>query len=215
MSVPTRWSHVPASSLQSVPLQQHPEGVLPHFSHGLPMDQPLIVNTLTANRFSESRSSTPSDSSQSFAVASDVTGTQFPDELGLVDPSNSSICRTSTQTISPKNSGGAIADACKTNAVQNGNPSSNSGNQAVSSCFKTQSSQQKFLLAQQHSHSTGCNYQRGGISQKNSTGGEWSHRRVGLQARNHTLGAEKSFHSSKMKQIYVAKQTTSGTPTAL
>lgn len=223
MSVPARWSHVPASSLHSVPmslpLQQQTESVIHQFSHGSHMDQPLAINSLTASRFPESRSSTPSDSSRNYPVAADVTVTQFPDELGLVDPSKSSVAGASTQMGVPKNSsGGAIADAGKSPLIHNGSTSSsNSSSQGMTSGFRTQSSQQKNMSAQQQSHSTGYNYQRGGISQKNSTGNEWSHRRIGgFQGRNHSLGSEKSFHSSKMKQIYVAKQQpTNGTSSAL
>ncbi|CAL5326257.1 unnamed protein product [Camellia sinensis] len=212
MSVQGRWSHVPASALHSVPLslplQQQEPGVLPsQFSHGHPVDQ-----SLSANRFSESRTSTPSDSSRNFAMATDSTATQFPDELGLVDSSSSTGAGASTQcAVKKSSSGGTIADVGKTDAVQN--VGSNSGNNGhASNAFKTQSGQPKNLSAQQYSHhSSGYNYQRGGISQKNSSGGEWAHRRMGFHGRNQSLGAEKSYPTSKMKQIYVAKQTTSGT----
>ncbi|KAK9285011.1 hypothetical protein L1049_024193 [Liquidambar formosana] len=214
ISVQGRWSHVPASPLHSIPLslplQQPAESVLPsQFSHGPPVDQ-----SLTANRFPESRTSTPSDSGRSFPVPTDATVTQFPDELGLVDPSSSTSAGASTQNVVTKSSsGGTSVDAGKSDAVQN----SNSSGQTTNSGFKAQSSQQKnFSAAHPYSHSTGYNYQRGGgVSQKNSSGNEWSHRRAGYQGRNHSLGAEKNFQSSKMKQIYVAKQTPSGTSTAV
>ncbi|XP_057501319.1 LOW QUALITY PROTEIN: uncharacterized protein LOC130785214 [Actinidia eriantha] len=205
MSVQGRWSHVPASPLHSVPLSlplQQPEaGVLPsQFSHGHLVDQ-----SLTANRFSESRTSTPSDSSRSFPVATDSTVTQFPDELGLVDSSSSTGAGASAQGAVKKSfSGSTFADVGKTDTVQN--VSSNNGNGQNRNAFKNQS-------AQQFSHSTGYNYQRGGVSQKNSTGSEWSHRRMGFHGRNHSPGAEKSYNPSKVKQIYVAKQNTSGNST--
>ncbi|PSS36082.1 Chitinase-like protein [Actinidia chinensis var. chinensis] len=206
MSVQGHWSHVPASPLHSIPLSlpfQQPEtGVLPsQFSQGHLVDQ-----SLTANRFSESRTSTPSDISQSFPVATDSTVTQFPDELGLVDSSSSTGAGASTQgAIKKSSSGSTFADVGKTDTVQN--VSSNNGNGQSRNAFKNQS-------AQQFCYSTGYNYQRGGVSQKNnSTGSEWSHGGMGFHGRNHSLCAEKSYPSAKVKQIYVAKQNTSGTST--
>ncbi|KAL6993746.1 hypothetical protein U1Q18_011863 [Sarracenia purpurea var. burkii] len=219
MSVQGRWSHLPASPLHSGPLSlplRHPEaaGVMmpSQFSHGHIVDQ-----SLTANRFSaSSRTSTPSDSSRSFPVATDSTATQFPDELGLVDSLNS------TQgAVKKSSSGGPFVDMGKTDAVQNVSSSNNSSNGHSANDFKNQSAhknqsaQQRNFSVQQYSHSTGYNYQRGGLSQKNnnSSGSDWSHhRRMGFHGgRNQSLGTEKSYPSSKMKQIYVAKQTTSGT----
>ncbi|KAE7999604.1 hypothetical protein FH972_004012 [Carpinus fangiana] len=212
LSVQARWQRVPASPLQSVPLsiplQKPAEGVhTSPFSHGPPVNPPL-----TANRFVDSRSSTPSDSSRNFPVATDATVTQLPDELGLVDPSSSTSTGALAQAVVTNNSSvNTITDAGKTD-VQTGG-SRNSSGQNTSSTFRTQSSSQhKNMSAQQYSHSSGYNYQRGGVSQKNS-GADWSHRRMGFQGRNQSLGAEKSFPSSKMKQIYVAKQTNSGTST--
>lgn len=194
MSVQGRWSHVPAPSLHSVPLShplQQPEaGVLlpSQFSHS--------HQSLTANRFSESRTSTPSDSSRSFPVAPDSAAAQFPDERGLLDSSSS----TSGGGIKKSSSGSTFAEVSQTDSLPNVN---NSGHNA--NAFKN--------------HSTGYNYQRGGgvVSQKNGSGSEWSqHRRMGFHGRNQSLGAEKSYPpSSKMKQIYVAKQTTSGNSSAV
>lgn len=217
MSVQARWSHLPASPLQSVPvsmslsLQQQAEGVLPsQFNHGPPVDQPLA-----ANRFPESRTSTPSDNSRSFPVPTDATVTQLPDELGLVDSSSSTSAGTSTHNITAKSSSAStIPDTGKTDVIHNAS-SSNSSAQNTSAAFKAQPSHQKNMSTQQYSNSSGYNYQRGGaVSQKNSSGGEWSHRRMGYQGRNQSSGAEKSFPPSKMKQIYVAKQTTGRTSTA-
>lgn len=147
-------------------------------------------------------------------MATDATVTQLPDELGLVDPSSSTSTGAPAQAVVTNSSSvSTITDAGKTD-VQTGG-SRNSSGQNTSSTFKPQSSQHKNMSAQQYSHSSGYNYQRGGgVSQRNSSGAEWSHRRMGFQGRNQSLGAEKSFPSSKMKQIYVAKQTTSGTSTA-
>ncbi|KAM1091236.1 hypothetical protein ACFX2J_018544 [Malus domestica] len=212
MSVQARWPHVPASSLQSVPLsmpmQQQADGMLPSkFSHG-PTDQ-----SLPANRFPESRTSTSFDSSRSFPVATEATSTRFPDELGLVDPTSSGSTGASTQNVVTKSSSvSSTIDNAKTDVDQNLGTSSSGHN--ASSNAKSQSSMNKSNIPNQHyGHSS--YYQRGGGSQKNSSGGDWSHRRMGYQGRNQSLGAEKSFPATtKMKQIYVAKQTSSGSSTA-
>ncbi|MGV7428929.1 hypothetical protein PJI19_29705, partial [Mycobacterium kansasii] len=66
--------------------------------------------------------------------------------------------------------------------------------------FMPQHSQQKYLSSQQYNHSTGYGYQRGGVSQKSGSAGEWSHRRMGaFHGRNHSLGAEKNFPTSKVR----------------
>ncbi|KAH9711863.1 hypothetical protein KPL71_019882 [Citrus sinensis] len=212
MSVQARWSHVPAPPLQSVPmsmpLQRPTDGVLPsQFNHGTSADQ-----SSASNRFPESRNSTPSDSSRNFHAATDATVTQLPEELGLVHASSSTCAGASTQSSVVKSlSVSTAADAGKTDTVQNGS----SVGQNTSSTFKPQPSQQKNTSSQQYNSLSGYNYQRGsGVSQKNSSGGEWSHRRMGFHGRNQSFGAEKGFSPSKMKQIYVAKQTPSGTSTA-
>ncbi|GLT39007.1 hypothetical protein SLA2020_132170 [Shorea laevis] len=216
MSVQARWSHVPASPLQSIslstPLQQHAEGAIPsQFNQGSSVDQ-----SLTSNKFLEPQSSTPSATSQKFPVLTDATVSQLPDELGLVEPSSSTFAGASTQSIAAKSSSlSAVSDTStsKKSDVQNGSGSSSSG-QITSSAFKTNSSQQKNMSSQHYSNSSGYNHQRGGgVSQKNSSG-DWSHHRTVFQGRNQSFGGDKNFPSSKMKQIYVAKQQpTSGTGT--
>lgn len=213
LSVQAHWQHVPASPIQSVPLSmplpKPLEGVhTSPFSHG-----PSINQSLTANRFADSRSSAPSDSNQNFPVATDATVTQLPDELGLVDPSSSTTTGPPAPVVVTNSSSvNTIRDVSKIDVQTDG--SRNGSGQNTSSTLKTHSSEHKSTSAQQYSHSSGYNYQRGnGISQKNSSGAEWSHRRMRFQGRNQSLGAEKSFPSSKMKQIYVAKQTASGTQT--
>ncbi|KAL3526774.1 hypothetical protein ACH5RR_011430 [Cinchona calisaya] len=210
ISVQARWSHVPASALHSVPLSrplQQGEGVPPsQFGHTHPIDQSLNV------RFSESRTSTPSTSGPSFTVAAEVNASQLPDELGLVGSSRSTIAGASTQSaVSQSASASVTADAGTSNLRTGG---SNSSEGHSTSGFKTRSSQQKNLSAQQ-SYSAGYNYPRGGsgTSHRNNAGNEWPHRRMGFHGRNQSFGSEKGLPSSKMKQIYVAKQTTSGTST--
>ncbi|KAK7347002.1 hypothetical protein VNO80_21526 [Phaseolus coccineus] len=202
MSVQARWPHVPNSQLPlSMPLQQL-EGVqTSQFSHGPSVDQPL--NT---KRFTGSRASTSSDGDRSFPRTADVNVNQLPDELGLVDTSNPTATKTAQSVVSKTPSVIPITEAVKVD-VQNG-----SGNHHASSSFKNQPSQVN-ISAQQSDHSSGhTNYQRGGVSQRNNSGGEWSHRR-GHQGRNQSLGSDKNFSSTKVKQIYVAKQTISGAST--
>jgi len=187
-----------------MPLQQL-EGVqTSQFSHGPSVDQPL-----NAKRFTGSRASTSSDGDRSFPRTADVNVNQLPDELGLVDTSNSTATKTAQSVVNKTQSVIPITEAVK---VDNGSGNS-SNNQHASSSFKSQPSQQVNIYAQQSDHSSGhTNYQRGGVSQRNNSGGEWSHRR-GYQGRNQSLGSDKNFSSTKVKQIYVAKQTISGAST--
>ncbi|XP_024022745.1 uncharacterized protein LOC21386270 [Morus notabilis] len=216
MSVQARWPHVPASSLQSVPmsmpLQQAADGVLPSkLSHPSSVDQ-----SLNTNRFPGSRNSTPSDKNRSYPVTTDATVTQLPDELGLVDPSSSTSNGISTQNVVPKSSSVSTSlDTGKSDVVAQ-NAISNVSGQNASSNLKTQPSQHKnHISSHQYGHSSGYSYHRGGgASQRNNSAGEWTHRRMGFQGRNQSLGGEKGYHSSKMKQIYVAKQTSTGSSTA-
>lgn len=208
--VQAHWSHVPASPLHSIPLSrplQQAECVPPpQFGHQHPIDQQLNVNS-----FSESRTSTPSTSGPGYTVATEVNTAQFPDELGLLDSSRSSTAGASTpnpvgQSFS-NNAGADTTDSLRTSG-------SNKSEGHTTSSFKSRSSQQKNLSVQQ-GHSAGYNYQRGGsgTSQRNNAGNEWSHRRMNFHGRNQNFVSDKGFSSSKMKQIYVAKQTSSGTPT--
>ncbi|KAJ7952862.1 TUDOR-SN protein 1 isoform 2 [Quillaja saponaria] len=214
MPVQARWPHIPTSPpLQSIPLsmpmQQQAEVHTTQFRHGSSVTQALGVN-----RFPDSQTSTPPGSDQSFSTATDVKVTHLPDELGLVDPSSSAATKALGQTVDNKSSSISSVSVAAKADVQNGN-SSNTGGQNSSSAFKNQTSQHKHVSSHQYTHSSAYGgYQRGsGVSQKNNSGGDWSHRRVGFHGRNQSLGAEKSIPSSKMKQIYVAKQTMSGSST--
>ncbi|KAJ8567250.1 hypothetical protein K7X08_019458 [Anisodus acutangulus] len=204
MPVQARWSHVPASPLHSVPishpLQQQAEGALPSkFGHGHSVDQ-----SLNTNRFLESHPPEASDGTPSFTVATDANAAQ----LGLGDSSKLGATGGSAQSLVSKSSSGcANADIRKNDALRNG-VSNCSKDQGVSG-FKTQT-QQKNASAQQN-QTAGHNYHRGGVmSQRSVAGNDWSHRRMGFHGRNQSLGA---VPSTKLKQIYVAKQTLSGTTT--
>lgn len=211
MSVQARWPHVPNSQLPSIPLSMplpQQEGVqTSQFSHGPPVDQPSNVK-----RFTGSQASTSSDGDRNFSRPAEVNVNRLPDELGLVDTSNSTVAKTSTKSaVNKAPSVIPMTDAIKVD-VQNGN-GSNSNNQNASSSFKSQPSQQGNISTQQSDHPSGyTNYQRGGVSHRNSSGGESSHRR-GYQGRNQSMGADKNFPSTKVKQIYVAKQSISGAST--
>ncbi|CAI0553585.1 unnamed protein product [Linum tenue] len=199
MSGQARWSHIPVSStLQSatvsMPLQQsQTEGVLPsQFSHG-----PAVDQSLAGNRFSESRQQQQSSSDNARNSTDSATITRLPEELGT------SAGNSSTQATVPKSS----ADSGKKDDVQNG--SCNNTTTSVGPNLKPQQPHQKNTSYGGGGSSGYNNYQRGGgVSQKSSSGGEWSHhRRTGYQGRNNqSLGTEKNYPPSKMKQIYVAKQ---------
>lgn len=209
MSVQARWPHVPASPLHAVslsrPHQQQVEGVIPsQFGHTHSIDQ-----SINLNRFSEVRSSTPSENGASFAVATEANARQFPNELGLVDSSRSISAGLPSQTVVSESSSTSVpADVGKTDHLRSIGSNNNEGHN--SSGFKARSTQQKNLSAHQN-HPSNYNYQRGGggaaSHRSSSTGNEWSHRRMGFHGRNQSFGAEKGFPSSKMKQVYVAKQT--------
>lgn len=210
MSVQARWPHVPNLQHSSIPLSMPlQEGVhTSQFSHGSSVDQPTGVN-----KFPTPHTSTPSDGERNFPSGANVNVNRLPDELGLVDPSNSTAGASVPSVVIKTPSMGAIVDSAKVD-VQNGN-GSNTSNQNANCAFKSLPSQQNNISSQQYDHSSGYNnYQRGGVSQKSSSGGEWSHRRMGFQGRNQTLSVDKSFSSSKVKQIYVAKQTMGGASSA-
>lgn len=203
MSVQGRWSHVPSSSLPMVPmplpLQQQTEGISAlKFSHGHPVEQ------LRANRFSESQTSAPSDSNGTFPVVADARHPQSPDELVSVGTLSHISAGMSTNTVTHQSSTESVtSDAGKREAVQNGR--SNTGSGLSMNSFKPQHSQQKNSSSQQYNNTTG--YQRGGGSQRNSSTGDWSYRRMGFHGKNNSLGADKILPNSKVRQIYVAKQT--------
>ncbi|KAL4019875.1 hypothetical protein IC575_018637 [Cucumis melo] len=207
MSVQTRWPSS-VSPAQPVPLsmpmqQQQAEGILPsHFSHASSSDP-----TFSVNRFPGSQASVASDHKRNFTVSADATVTQLPDELGIVDSSSCVSSGASVPNVDINSL--SVTDAGQT-GVKNCSSSSNSGQNNAGTNLKSSLHHKGISSAQQYSHSSGYNYQRGGASQKNSSGGsEWSHRRTGFVGRNQS-GAEKNFSSAKMKQIYVAKQPSNG-----
>lgn len=163
--------------------------------------------------FSESRISTPSENDPPFSAGADTNIAQFPAELGLVETMRSINSGTSAQSGNDQNStGSATAESGKNDVLKN-SIDKNGKHQSTNS-LKSEPFPQKNANTRQ-SNSSGYNYQRGGgISQRNNAGNEWSYRRMGFHRRNQSAGAEKGGLGSKMKQIYVVKQTTSGSSNA-
>ncbi|KAJ0464687.1 hypothetical protein HanHA300_Chr14g0530101 [Helianthus annuus] len=195
MSVQARWSHVPASSLHAVPmpppLQQQAKvmtGPSQFSSHG---GRPVDQSTFPPNRLSEPQASGPSVVSP---VVRDSTITHFPDDLGLLDSSGRPSISTTSSPVTVSHSSSATAKIGEGGGVE----------------FKNQHQQDKNKNGSNNNnnHGGGYGYQRGGgLSPKNKS--MWSHRRIGRY-----MGAEKSFPSTtKVKQIYVAKQPTGSSST--
>ncbi|KAL3626804.1 hypothetical protein CASFOL_029376 [Castilleja foliolosa] len=201
LPVQARWGHIPASPLHSIPVSrplQQPqiEGSLSSkANHGHPIDQ-----SLTANSFIDSRTPTQSDdnknknNSTSFTDANDGP---FPFQLGLTD---------SSSVAAQTSSGSTQSESSKTDTAKNSKPLN-------ANPLNTQFPK-KNVSTQQHGNNNagGYGYQRGGpMSHRNNVGNEFSHRRMGYHGRNQSSGVDnRGFHTSKVKQIYVAKQTPSG-----
>ncbi|KAE9606771.1 hypothetical protein Lal_00026202 [Lupinus albus] len=198
MTVQAPWPHIPNSQVPSIPPQSVPslqQGVHTSlYSHVPSVEQPL-----NSNRFTSSQIST-SDVGRNYLTASNANVNQLPDELGLVDHSYSTACNITAQSVVNK------IQSVNAN-VQNDN-GGNSNNQNSNYAFKNHPSQKNNMPTQQCDHSSGyINQRRGNVScRHNASGGEWSHRKMGFHGRNQSLGADKS----KVKQIYVAKQSTGG-----
>ncbi|XP_073012206.1 uncharacterized protein [Typha latifolia] len=210
-----RWSHLPAQPLHSVPLsvplQQHQvEGGTPsQFCH--PLDNPTGIS-----RFHEPHSCAPSDGNRIFPLPSS-TCSQFPDEIVLMEQQNSS--GGGVQNISPSHS----PTSGNNNKMSNGNKTSritmtnvgesnrvgmngsNTGSQNTASPSKSQLP----TSGQQYLHPAGYSDKHSGGSQKMGSGGDM-HRRSRFQGRNPNLGSDKNFGTGRMKQVYVAKPSTSG-----
>ncbi|KAJ0704134.1 hypothetical protein HanPI659440_Chr14g0559291 [Helianthus annuus] len=195
MSVQARWSHVPASSLHAVPmpppLQQQAKvmtGPSQFSSHG--GGHPVDQSTFPPNRLSEPQASGPSVVSP---VVRDSTITHFPDDLGLLDSSGRPSISTTYSPVTLSHNSSATAKIGEGGGVE----------------LKNQHQQDKNKNSNNNNnHGGGYGYQRGGgLSPKNKS--MWSHRRIGRY-----MGAEKSFPSTtKVKQIYVAKQPTGSSST--
>ncbi|XP_062211469.1 uncharacterized protein LOC133912639 isoform X2 [Phragmites australis] len=214
------WPHMPVPPLHSVPLsvplQQHPvEGTAAQqFAHNVPVGNKESTN----NRFQEpSVSAVPSDGNKTFPNAA---ASQFKDELGLVkQPASSS---SSTQTVQPSfgqahvtsNEFSTSAKVVVRTIPPNVNPgiatgvtSNPNGGQVTN--MPSKADQSSSSSDQQHQHPVNNQDRRARMTQKIGTGNEWQ-RRSGYQGRNQNPSSDKNLGAGRMKQIYVAKSSTSG-----
>ncbi|GAB4846991.1 hypothetical protein Ancab_026003 [Ancistrocladus abbreviatus] len=212
MSMQGCWTPITASPLhsipQSTPLQQQPEGAVSS------QFRSADSQSLSANRLPKSQTAS-AETSHAFVVGPGAASAKFPDELVLVDPPISSLPAASSHDAGSRGlSGSTVAGSQRTDAAaQDVSGSSSKGSpQGTGSASKTQASQQKQLSSQHYNHPSSHNYQRGGgASQKNGLGAEWSNRKIGFHGRNHSSGGDRGFPPTKVKQIYVAKQSSTGT----
>ncbi|GAB4848970.1 hypothetical protein Ancab_003783 [Ancistrocladus abbreviatus] len=219
VAIQGHWTPIPVSPLHSSPQStsshQQPEGAVP--------SQFQCVNTqsLSANRFTKVQTAS-AETGQFFVVGAGAASAHFPDELGLVDPPGSTIpAASANDTMSKGLPGSTISDSQRTDAAaQDGSVTSSSSSskgtlQGTASTSKTQASQHKNSSLQQYNRPLNYNYQRGGVSQKNGLGAEWSNHKMGFNGRHHSSGGDRGFPPAKVKQIYVAKQSSSGTATGV
>lgn len=187
--------HVPAPpSLQpaphTIPLPQRADDVMPPQLRIMPTDN----HSLRSNRFANPQ--TPPENAVE-GVVSDATKPQSSQKFGLVDSQNSNAPQ--DNSISNPNAvlGSSRSDANKT-SMQN-----------TCSGLKVQPSEQNLSGQRQHNHRPGYNYQRGGGGgpHKSNSGSDWSGRRTGFHGRNQPGNGGRGFPPTKMKQIYVAKQS--------
>ncbi|KAK1263165.1 hypothetical protein QJS04_geneDACA021719 [Acorus gramineus] len=224
------WPHLSPSPLHSVPLQmpmhQRKEGAMPiQFSHG------PSVDPSAGNPYHEVHPTMPADdSSRQFPISAN-TAAQFPDELPLGNLSGTSTLSIPTsrvgaysatsgnskgQSFSMASSRTSVANASESggNTGNSNTKNSSSSSHSLSSTSKSQAPQQQTSASQYLQPIGYLDNRGGGTSQKTgSGGGEW-HRRMGFHGRNHASGPEKNIGNSKVKQIYVAKPSTSGSATA-
>ncbi|XP_047950020.1 uncharacterized protein LOC125195816 isoform X2 [Salvia hispanica] len=187
----------PLPLFDASPFPPQMEGALPpQASHRHSIDQ-----SLTANRFTESCTPTLSgDTGPTFSTAADTNGVPFHAELGLVDSVRSNTA-SSGQTPVLSMSASANAESEKIDTIESEKRYNNA--RSVKSQFSNKS------LPTQQGNTTGRYYQRGHTSQRNNTGNELPHRRMGFHGRG---GVDRNLPAVRMKQIYVAKQTTTGNP---
>ncbi|XP_021752271.1 uncharacterized protein LOC110717802 isoform X3 [Chenopodium quinoa] len=208
VSVHPRWSHVQSSPIHTMPqsmaLQQQAEGVMPSQSSHASADH----HSLNASGFSKTQTSSSLEDGRSFSMSTNAAASQFPNELGLVNPP---VSIGSEALALHMGSNSRSGDPVKVDACAEGSGSQRNPHVGASAPNKAQaqmSKQKNPSAQQQYNH-----YQRGG-GQKNSSGAEWSSRKMGFHGRNHSSGGERGFPPTKVKQIYVAKQNnTSGTGT--
>ncbi|CAA0840952.1 Unknown protein [Striga hermonthica] len=212
LPVQARWGQIPPSPIFPVsrPPQSQTDGLLPPQVNnpGNPTDQ-----SQAANIFIESPSPTQSDSkSSSFKVSSDSTVVPFPSHLGVSDQLRFDLPASVVQTL-PVSSN---PESIKTDTTENSKPQNTSALNAQFPKKNVSSAQQgSNNYNNNNSNTSRYGYRRSGgvMAHRQGSGSEYSHRRVGYYGRNQSSGVDKGFHSSKVKQIYVAKQNSGAGPT--
>ncbi|KAL9241561.1 hypothetical protein vseg_015662 [Gypsophila vaccaria] len=190
MPIHPRWPHVQASSdptiPQPAPSQQRAEVTVPsQFSHG--SSHP----SATTNGFSKPQTSQL------------VDGCSFS-----VDPNTGTPSVPSASEDSTPNAGNnsRFEDSGTNDVIMGGSVSKRNSQAAISASHKAQPAHQK--------NSSGYGHYQRGAGQKNGSGADWSNRKMGFRGRNYSSGGDRTFApTTKVKQIYVAKQSTSGTST--
>lgn len=214
------WPHMPVQPLHSVPLsvqlQQHPiEGTAAQqYVHSIPGDK-----SSTNDRFQEpSTSAMPSDGNKSFT---NTAASQFSDELGHgKQPASSS---SDAKTVQPS----FVRTGMISNEVLNGakvmvrtnppnmNPGNATGvtsnpNSGQVANMPSKPHQSSSSSDQQYKHPVNNQDHRARVTQKTGTVNEWQ-RRSGYPGRSQNSGSDKKYGTGRMKQIYVAKSSsTSG-----
>uniref|UniRef100_A0ACD5YNB2 Uncharacterized protein n=1 Tax=Avena sativa TaxID=4498 RepID=A0ACD5YNB2_AVESA len=220
------WPHMPVQPLHSVPLsvqlQQHPmEGTAaPQYVHNMPSDK-----SSTNDRFQEpSTSAMPSDSNKSFPS---TDASQFSDELGLIKQPASSSSDAKTAHPSFIRTGvisNEVPNSAKVMARTNP-PNMNPGNATGMTSSNPNSGQVANMPSKPHQSSSSSDQQykhpvnnqdhRARVTQKTGTVNEWQRRpgcRPGYPGRSQNSGSDKKYGTGRMKQIYVAKSSSTGGP---
>ncbi|KAL6551719.1 hypothetical protein OROGR_007873 [Orobanche gracilis] len=209
LPVQARWDHIPASPLHPVPVSRPPQpqigAALPsQVNHVHPADQ-----SLTANRFTESQTPTQSESNDSsFTISRNTSVAQLPSQLGLSDSVRSTTVSSGQSVAVQISSGNANFESGKSDAAENSKPQKTSPLKTRYSRRNVSSTQQGYN--NNNNTNSGYSYQRSGGMSCRSMGNEFPHRRMDYRGRNHSGGVDRGYHSSKVKQIYVAKQSNSG-----
>ncbi|RZS11053.1 hypothetical protein BHM03_00042342 [Ensete ventricosum] len=206
------WSHVPPplhSIPLSMPLQQH------HMESRIPSQlgrNPSGDATTGNNRFGDPRPSVNSEISRSIPFPNSAAS-EISDELG---PPKQPTCGTAT---TPESTGSAnekkdiqvVARTIVSGIDSRGTRASSSDGSGQTTGLPSKSLRPT-SSGQQHHHQAGHAEQHHGISQRTGSGGEWHRRTTGFQVRKQGSGMDKNIGPPKMKQIYVAKPSSSGLP---
>lgn len=213
--VQARWPHIPISLVNNVPMAVQMDHS--HINGGMTSQNDCSKQTdlSTENRFPESRSLATSDCNRKFTIPADPV-VLFHREVNSCSSSSLQPRRHfygSSSGNSSKGSGVSI------NLGGNGGSSSENGVVKVSSSSKSTAgtkASRTTSSSKKHLHPIGHSDHRARLASPYDagSGNEW-HRRTGSHGRNHhILGSDKNAHSSsKVKQVYVAKQPTSGSAT--